>query len=241
VTFTASVAPSAATGTVQFFDGSASLGTATLSGGVASVSTATLTAGSHSITAKYSGDANFAGSTSAVLTQTVNAGVGQPTTLFPVADCYVRDGSYADTNYGLADTLATKSDAGTGYNRWTYLKFDLSSITGSINGAVFRVYGAISNTRNTNLTVVIYPVADTAWSETGITWNNRPPAGATVLATATVANSTPQYYEWDLTPYMQAAGHGLVSIVLQDTQNSTDYIRWNSREATSNQPQLVIH
>lgn len=240
VTFTASVSPSAASGSVQFFDGSSSLGTATLSGGAASVSTATLTAGSHSITAKYNGDANFAVSTSAVLTQTVNAGVAQPTTLLPVADAYVRDGSYANTNYGLVNTLATKSDVGAGYNRWTYLKFDLSGITGSITSSVLRLYGGISNTRNTNLTVAVYAGADTTWSEAGITWNNRPPAGASILATATVANSTSQYFEWDLTPYIQAANRGLVSIVLQDTQNSTDYILWNSREATSNQPQLVI-
>src|SRR4029434_10674688 len=50
VTFTASVAPLAATGTVQFFDGGNSLGTIALSGGSASLSTATLTAGTHSIT-----------------------------------------------------------------------------------------------------------------------------------------------------------------------------------------------
>jgi len=45
VTFTATVSPSAATGTVQFFDGATSLGTATLSGGRASVSTSTLACG----------------------------------------------------------------------------------------------------------------------------------------------------------------------------------------------------
>lgn len=71
VTFTASVSASAATGTVQFFDGGNSLGTFPLSGGSASLTTATLTVGAHSITASYSGDANFAGSTSSAITQTV--------------------------------------------------------------------------------------------------------------------------------------------------------------------------
>jgi hypothetical protein len=72
VTFTASVAPSAAIGTVQFFDGGSALGTVALSGGSASLTTASLTAGTHSITASYSGDANFAGSTSAAIAQTVS-------------------------------------------------------------------------------------------------------------------------------------------------------------------------
>jgi Big-like domain-containing protein len=72
VTFTATVLPSVATGTVQFVDGSNSLGTATLSGGRASVSTSSLAVGSHSITATYGGDANDTGSASSTLTQTVN-------------------------------------------------------------------------------------------------------------------------------------------------------------------------
>jgi hypothetical protein len=72
VTLSATVTPSAATGTIQFLDGSASLGTVTISGGSAALSLTTLTVGSHSITAVYSGDTNDATSTSAVLPQTVN-------------------------------------------------------------------------------------------------------------------------------------------------------------------------
>ena len=72
VTFTASVAPSAASGNVQFFDGGNSLGTVALSGGNASLTTATLATGTHSITASYGGDASFAGSTSSAITQAVN-------------------------------------------------------------------------------------------------------------------------------------------------------------------------
>src|SRR5207302_9338205 len=75
VTFTATVTSSATgtpTGTVTFQDGASALGTGTLSGGTATFTTSGLTAGTHSITAIYGGDANFAGSTSPVLTQTVN-------------------------------------------------------------------------------------------------------------------------------------------------------------------------
>ena len=71
VVFTATVSPSAATGTVQFLDGSTVLGTATLSGGSASFATSALAGGKHLITALYGGDASFSTSTSAVLTQTV--------------------------------------------------------------------------------------------------------------------------------------------------------------------------
>ena len=61
-----------ATGTVTFLDGTTSLGTATVSSNAAQLAVSGLPAGSHSITAKYNGDANFSGSTSAALTETVN-------------------------------------------------------------------------------------------------------------------------------------------------------------------------
>ena len=73
VVFTATVSPSAATGTVQFFDGTTSLGTVALSAGSAALSTSTLSAGSHSISATYSGDSAYSGSTSSTLVQTVTA------------------------------------------------------------------------------------------------------------------------------------------------------------------------
>jgi len=71
VTFTATVSPSTATGSIQFLDGATLLGTVTLTSGSAAYTTSSLTAGDHSITAVYSGDAGDLASTSAVLTQSV--------------------------------------------------------------------------------------------------------------------------------------------------------------------------
>jgi hypothetical protein len=80
VTFTATVSPSSATGTVQFtIDGSTG-SPVPVSGGKASVSTSTLSVGPHSLTAAYSGDANYGASTSSILNQTVNK-AGTTTTL----------------------------------------------------------------------------------------------------------------------------------------------------------------
>ena len=73
VTFTATVSPSAAVGTVTFKDGAASLGTVTLSGGKASFSTSSLSIGSHSITATYNGNSNYLTSSSDPVPQTVNS------------------------------------------------------------------------------------------------------------------------------------------------------------------------
>jgi hypothetical protein len=78
---TATVSETTATGTVEFFAGSTSLGTAGLSGGTATLATANIvTSGDKSITAVYSGDTAFAGSTSAPVTIHVTS-VPVPTTL----------------------------------------------------------------------------------------------------------------------------------------------------------------
>src|SRR5439155_20067708 len=72
VTLTATVTPSGASGTVTFKQGSNVLGTGTLSSGQATFTTSSLPAGSLKIVAVYGGDTQFASSTSAALTQTVN-------------------------------------------------------------------------------------------------------------------------------------------------------------------------
>ena len=77
VTFTATVSAigtgeGTPTGSVTFYDGSNALDTAMLSGGTATFTTSSLAAGTYSITAVYSGDSNFNGSTSTALVQVVN-------------------------------------------------------------------------------------------------------------------------------------------------------------------------
>jgi hypothetical protein len=70
-TFTAIVAPPAASGAVRFFDGPLSLGVLKLSGGTAVLTTSSLPTGNHTITAVYSGDSFFMPSSAAALTQQV--------------------------------------------------------------------------------------------------------------------------------------------------------------------------
>ena len=73
VTFTAEVSPSAATGSVTFYDGTTSLGAVTLSSGSASVSTSALAVGTHTITATYGGSSTYTSSTSSSVTVTVSS------------------------------------------------------------------------------------------------------------------------------------------------------------------------
>jgi uncharacterized protein YhjY with autotransporter beta-barrel domain len=83
VTFSATVSPNAATGTVTFKEGSTTLGTGTLSSGVATFATSSLATGSHSVIAVYGGDSIYLGSTSSA----VSIAVTRPN---PAADPRVR-------------------------------------------------------------------------------------------------------------------------------------------------------
>jgi hypothetical protein len=76
VTLTATVAPSGATGSVLFMNGSTVLGTGTVSNGVATLTISSLPAGSYTITAFYQGDANYSASTSSPVSLTINQKTG---------------------------------------------------------------------------------------------------------------------------------------------------------------------
>jgi hypothetical protein len=106
VQFTATVTSMAAgtpTGTATFFDGATALSPAVNLGAQSSatLTTSSLSTGAHSITAQYSGDANFNASTSPIVTQQVNASGGPD---FSVA----ADPSSLDVTAGQAgDTVLT--------------------------------------------------------------------------------------------------------------------------------------
>ena len=113
VTFTTTVTPDTAGGTVTFKDGEDTLGTGTLSAGQATFSTSLLAAGVHSITAEYGGNPTYNGSTSSVLSQTINTpapeiNLKQGTTDIPNAGTYsfenVQLGSSSPITFTIENT-----------------------------------------------------------------------------------------------------------------------------------------
>jgi hypothetical protein len=107
VTFTATVSPAVATGTVQFLDGTTVLGTATLTGGSATLALSSLAVGAHSIKATYSGDANDLAGTSAVLTQNVTG-----------AACHVTYGLTTQWTGGFTTAISIQNTGTTSVNGW---------------------------------------------------------------------------------------------------------------------------
>jgi endo-1,4-beta-D-glucanase Y len=169
------------------------------------------------------------------------------TTLTATKDAYVRNGEYADIAYGATDAtlLSTKLNTATttGFDRQSYIGFDLSSISGTITSAVLKVYGKLEDLRSTNIPVGVYAVSGTTWTEAGLTWNNKPAAATTALSSVTLTDSTARYYNWDITAYVnseKAAGRSAISLVLINSVISTPRLIFNSKETGSNAPQLVV-
>lgn len=160
-------------------------------------------------------------------------------TLSPVADAFVRSGSYASVNYGKDMSLIVKGSTSFGYSRASYLKFSLDSLVG-INSAKLRIYG--HNIENTsNITISAYSINNDSWSENTITFNNVPTANLSPLSSAAVNNQW-KYYEFDVTEFVkaQSAGDKIVSFLIKDSSNQNVQLAFNSKENSQNKPQLII-
>jgi hypothetical protein len=147
------------------------------------------------------------------------------TTLTPSADSYVQ-ADKATTNFGTATTL--NADASPVTN--AYVKFSVTGLTAAPTKATLRLFSRSTGTTS----VRIYPVADSGWTEAGITFDNAPAAGATSLGNsgALVADT---YFAVDVTPAVTA--NGTFSFLVNT--GSTAVRLLDSREG-ANPPQLVL-
>ena len=159
--------------------------------------------------------------------------------LTPIADAYVRDGSYDTTNYGLDTILAIKASTILGRTRLSYLKFPLDSVK-EVGSAKLRVYASTVINPGSPM-MSIFGVDNDTWTESGIRYNNAPPSSTSALTSISVVDSE-RYYEFDVTNYVktQAAGDKKVSFLLKDITNQENYVVFNSRENSQNKPELII-
>jgi len=181
-------------------------------------------------------------------TYTATYVVATSSILAPVADAFVKSGVNANRTFGTSDAsqLQTKKTTSTDLIRQSYLRFDISQAGTAISSAKLRLLGRKNSTENNNIRVSVFGVSNLTWNESTLTWNNKPAANSTVLATVTV-NASPtsagQYYEWDVSTYVKTAkqaGATAVSFLLSNSDNTASYVLFNSKEASSNKPQLVL-
>src|SRR5207244_13223499 len=114
--------------------------------------------------------------------------------LTPVADAYVRDGSNANTNFGTTTDLQVKTDTSvnSGNNRESYLKFDLTGVTTAPAGATVRLMPITAGASNIQNNAAF--VSTDSWTETGVTWNNKP-SSSTALGAWLPQQATPVKFD----------------------------------------------
>jgi hypothetical protein len=161
--------------------------------------------------------------------------VGAPgtATLRPVADAYVEDAN-PTTNYGAATRLKVDAfplDV-------AYLKFDLGPLAGrTVASAVLRVRAPTDTGAGSASTQYVRVVEDSSWSESAVTFNNRPALSPTIIGSLanTVGNSA---YDVVLDPAaLQAKAGGLLSLGIDSP--GSDALLIYARETTGG-PQLIV-
>lgn len=171
-------------------------------------------------------------------------GTLQTTVLNPVADAYVRSGSFSNTNYGTSTALSSRNTTSANNTYHTYLRFDIGALSTNSTAVKLRLYGYLNNTNAPSAMVEVFDVISQTWQETTINFSNKPAAQTTVLASATISGTTRQYYEWDLTQHinsLRSAGATSVSLLVKNlTVTNSTRIVYNSKENVSNKPELRV-
>ena len=189
-------------------------------------------------------------SVSAAPLATFTRAYGTPSTcsLQPVADSHVRNGGAdADTNYGTLATLDVRADAASASR--TLVRFDLSSCSPAIPADAIVHDATVRLTLFANATATrTYDLhrSTGAWDEASVTWNNQPTvaAGATSSVTVSSGTTAPALVEWNVLADVQDFVSGAATNdgwrLNDSAEDTTVELVFQSAEATSGQPQLVI-
>jgi len=144
----------------------------------------------------------------------------------PVADTYARE---AAPNSGSGTATTVQTDGGAGTREEGYFRFNVNGVAHSVESAKLRAYV----TNGSGNGPAIYATGG-SWTETGLTWNNRPGAlGAPSDDKAAVSSG---WTTFNVTPLV--SGNGVENFVT--TQTSTDGTDVNSREYTTRPPRLEL-
>jgi acid phosphatase type 7 len=143
------------------------------------------------------------------------------------ADAYAEE-LHPTANNGTLDYLQVES--ANNRNSESYIRFSVSGVSGTVQSVLLRLYTTVNSSTNGP---AVYTTGNT-WTETGITWNNRPArTGGAIDNKGAIDKNT--WVEYNVAPVV--TGNGTFNFVL--VGDSSDEIRFSSRES-SNRPQMVI-
>jgi chitodextrinase len=146
-------------------------------------------------------------------------------TFAPVADAFV-GGDTSTTNFG--GSVFLKADTSPTFQ--SYLRFGVGDVSGTVTRATLRLY----TTSSSAVGYQIKRLSSQGWEEGQITFANAPAAGATIGSSGSFAANN--WTSVDVTSLI--TGNGVYDLML--TTTSTVTLNFNSRDANTNPPQLIV-
>ena len=170
-------------------------------------------------------------SSSSTTTTTTSPNPIVTTTANPIADAYIESGGTAATNFGTATRMPVDGSP----TRQVFMRFDLTGIVGPIQSARLRIHVNRVDGSQSPSGGSVARVTETPWTESGLTYNNRPTVwGANVATLGAVNRNT--WYEMNVAA---AVAPGVVQTLGLRSTNG-DGVYYDSRETGANAPQLII-
>jgi hypothetical protein len=163
-------------------------------------------------------------------TPTATSGTGNTLTFTTVADARVVQTS-PTSNFGTSTNLQADGDSGAAQT--SFMRFNVSGISGTIQSVKLRVYCTTNGTANGPASYL----ADNNWTESGsggVTWDTQP----TLLSSASDnkgAFAAATWVEYDVTALVTADGTYTFALVA----DSNDGVTFSSREGGTS-PELVV-
>jgi hypothetical protein len=151
------------------------------------------------------------------------------TTFAPSADGYV-EADTPTTAYGASYQLNTQAPGSSTPEERAYLTFPVKGLTGTVTSATLALY-----TYSTWANGITVSSAVTGWTESNLTWSTAPAVGAVAGTAKNLVNGTT--VSVDVT--RAVAGNGTIGFVVT-TDRTTGLVKFASREASANKPQLVV-
>jgi hypothetical protein len=156
---------------------------------------------------------------------TGGGGSGSTLNFYATDDTFVTAAN-PTTNKGTLSNLRVRTENGN--ERYSFVKFDASGITGTVQAATLKVYST-----DVGVDVEVREVSDNSWSESTLVWDNMPALGASIDTTACSAGT---WCQWDVTSFV--TGAGTYSFVLVSSDNNND--DFASKEGGFT-PELVVY
>lgn len=154
--------------------------------------------------------------------------------LKPISDAHVKE-AYPSSNYSLENYL-TASNYEENSKQIAYLKYDLSQISGNLIKAQLKLTPRLTR----DVTKTIHLIPDITWTEETLTWNNKPPIGASIGYFADHAQTDiPIWVELDVVELNNYIGK-VISLGIGNGLEDNNTLSIYSREFLDKEPELYL-